>query len=434
MVPSNYSPILSVLSTVLLFGGVFSNGKVCYECYHMSHPRDCNNVVECGSHQVCYVNRYVTSDAHVYYNSGCLSYNSCYSHHGRRESEPASNTKVDVTATGIRRNNPASHPDCSSCCHHDFCNTNLCETHKVNSTKKRCMSCDSVEHLSDCQTVRGCDEDEMCYTSYYLHTFGEKRFRLGCMRNNTCNQGGAVHIGETQFCSKCCIGENCNRELCKDAATPPPITTPGTTTLVCEDDPNRPCIPSLLPTICADSVFRNFCMKSCGLCGGGFIGQTSPGVTTSITSAPVSTTAPVVTTVVTAMTSSTAATTGCQDSNQQSCAFEILPIVCFDDIMKFYCRKSCNICDLVVPPTSACVDTHPTQCNNQTMLTSICADKELADLFCQKSCGMCQGATSPATTTCKDDDTRCFSIPFLSMACSDPNQKHLCRQSCSVCT
>ncbi|XP_021377465.1 uncharacterized protein LOC110465750 [Mizuhopecten yessoensis] len=401
MAPSNYSPILSVLSMVLLFGGVFSNGKVCYECNNMSHPRDCTNVVECDPHQVCYVDKYVTRHSHVYYNSGCLSYNSCYSNHGHRESELTANTEVDVTATGLRRNNPGGYLNCSSCCNHDFCNTNLCETQKVNSTRKRCMSCDSVEHPSDCQTVRGCDEDEMCYTVYYLHTFGEKRFRLGCMRNNICNQGGAIHIGETQFCSKCCTGENCNRELCKDAATPPPITTPGTTTLVCEDDPNRPCIPSLLPTICADSVFRNYCMKSCGLC---------------------------------AMTSSTAATTGCQDSNQQSCAFEILPIVCFDDIMKFYCRKSCNICDLVVPPTSACVDKHPIQCNNQTMLTSICADKDLADLFCQKSCGMCQGATSPATTTCQDDDVRCFSLPFLAMACSDPNQKHLCRQSCSVCT
>ncbi|XP_060064000.1 uncharacterized protein LOC132544424, partial [Ylistrum balloti] len=195
---------------------LFVDNKVCYECWHMSHPRDCSNIVECGSNQVCFVERYVTSDAHVYYNSGCLSNQSCHSHYpilGRRESENTAITKPDVT--DLKRYNPSQYPDCSSCCQSDYCNTNLCETHQVNSTKKRCLSCDSVEHPSECHKVIGCDVDEMCYTTYYLHTFGEKRYRLGCMRKHVCDQSGMTNPVETHYCSECCTGDNCNRDLCK---------------------------------------------------------------------------------------------------------------------------------------------------------------------------------------------------------------------------
>ncbi|XP_033727790.1 uncharacterized protein LOC117317101 [Pecten maximus] len=434
MAPLDFRCTLFVHFIVMLCGGVYTDNKVCYECWHMSHPRDCNIVVECGPHQTCFVNRYVTSDAHVYYNSGCLSSQSCHNHHhtylmGRRTPEKMTSI-TEIDDKDLKRNNPSQHPDCSLCCHQSFCNTNLCETHQVNSTRKRCLSCDSVEQLSDCHTVRGCDVDEMCFSSYYLNTFGEKRYRLGCMRQNVCHHGGDSHIGETQYCSKCCHGEHCNRDLCEHAPsttssiapTSPTTTTTPTTTAppVCEDDPNRPCIASILSSICNDQTFSQFCRKSCGLCGS----LTSlPPAITMVTTIPTST--PVV-------TSSISSSPDCQDSNHQSCDHEILPIVCSDDVLKFYCMKSCNICGMTVPTPAVCVDTHPVQCNNQTLLQGICPDEELAELFCRKSCGKCHDSTT--VSTCRDDDTSCFNIQFLTTACLDPAKRNLCKKSCNLCT
>ncbi|XP_060064480.1 uncharacterized protein LOC132544848 [Ylistrum balloti] len=365
MESANHSIIFSVLLALLLCFGVYADNKVCYECWHMSHPRDCSNIVECGSNQVCFVERYVTSDAHVYYNSGCLSNQSCHSHYpilGRRESENTAITKPDVT--DLKRYNPSQYPDCSSCCQSDYCNTNLCETHQVNSTKKRCLSCDSVEHPSECHKVIGCDVDEMCYTTYYLHTFGEKRYRLGCMRKHVCDQSGMTNPVETHYCSECCTGDNCNRDLCKNVASVTSATSP-------------------VPT--AKTV-----------------------------------------------TSITTTSSSCQDSLIQPCAKEILPIVCNDEIMKFYCKKSCQICGMTPLPESACFDTNPAECNNQTMLQTICANEELANLLCRKSCGICHVNT--ANSACIDVDYRCFNITFLAGACSDPARMNLCKKSCFICS
>ncbi|XP_069106770.1 uncharacterized protein [Argopecten irradians] len=356
---------------------------------------------------------------------------------GRRQHESmTSNTDIDDRAA--KRTNPSQYPDCSLCCQNHFCNTNLCDPHPMNLTRKRCLSCDSVEQLSDCHTVQGCDADENCYASYYLNTFGEKRFRLGCMRQNVCDQGGSTHVGETQYCSKCCSGDHCNRGLCKHAADTTPVTmtttpTPTTPTTAapvtpaCEDDPTRPCISSLLSSICGDPQFSQLCKKSCGLCGGtsGAPNFTQPAAVTVVTT-PTSTLTQFV-------TSTSSSIPGCEDSKTQSCAPEILPIVCFDDVMKYYCKKSCNICGLTNPPPVVCADTHPNECSNQTLLQGICSDIELATLFCAKSCGTCHAEITTAST-CRDDDTRCFNIPFLTAACVDPNQRNLCKKSCKICT
>ncbi|XP_069136775.1 ly6/PLAUR domain-containing protein 8-like [Argopecten irradians] len=293
-----YSHILFALFASSLYGDIRSENVACYECPDLSHPRDCTKTVDCGPNQLCYVRRYSTHDGHIYYNSGCLSREQCHDDHG---------ILVGRQVSG------SHHLECSACCNGNFCNTNLCETHPVNSTRKRCMSCDSVDHVEDCQTVQGCHADEMCYTTRYLNTFGEKRFRLGCTNIKGCVHGGNSLIGEFQYCSKCCSHDHCNRALCKDPTTAPVPTS--TLSTVCEDDPTKPCISSLLSSICSDSQFSQFCKRSCGLCD-----PTTP-PTTSSTPSPV-----------------------CDDDPSRHCYPSILSLLCADSVLSQFCKKSCGLC------------------------------------------------------------------------------------------
>ncbi|XP_033725821.1 uncharacterized protein LOC117315645 isoform X2 [Pecten maximus] len=369
---SIYSGRILLLSLVILQYAYRANGALgplCYECDHMPHQRDCGKIVRCGSHESCYGLKYVTSDSHVFFRSGCKDTSTCGV--GKRD---------DRTL-------------CSSCCSKDFCNIQTCD--QPVTLKHRCLACDYVIKPTDCDLSKQCDDDEICYTEEVYNVNSEKRFRLGCARTSSCRSPPPVLVGKrgdisqrqtnslpltTSYCSKCCSGENCNRQLCNGTDTGTDLLIPPAL-LVCFDYDEVACRQLIAndPAPCFDKKIKNMlCPRTCGTCTGG-----GPGIVVGSTATP-------------------------------------------------------GQVPGKTPSPGSCVDIGDRCGIDAATTTLIC---NISPQLCQKTCGICGGSTlKPASTaqpapTCNDpiSDCQCKYLDEQLHICDDPDPqvKMFCCYYCS---
>ncbi|XP_060082910.1 uncharacterized protein LOC132562193 [Ylistrum balloti] len=99
--------------------------------------------------------------------------------------------------------------------------------------KQSCYSCMGVSRKEDCNTMRDCADNSVCYTRRTVSNAGNVTFDFGCKPVTTCNSltssgviGRKKRSHERALCNECCDADamgctdqdtsscGCNRKLC----------------------------------------------------------------------------------------------------------------------------------------------------------------------------------------------------------------------------
>ncbi|CAC5362920.1 unnamed protein product [Mytilus coruscus] len=194
---------------------------ICLDCRGLPQPFDCTTVTECSTNEVCYIERYETSNGlkswHLY-NVGCKPLNFCSSSGpllpvvGKRSARK----RIDRTI-------------CHECCNdRNICNL---EGHcgSENFTKPDgstlCYDCPFRRYPNYCNHLTLCDRDSACSTKQTRNLLGQPRWTHGCSEKSQC--ATIAQSNPQGICSFCCDSELCNRN-CTIQSTKSPHTTATT--------------------------------------------------------------------------------------------------------------------------------------------------------------------------------------------------------------
>ncbi|XP_060578578.1 uncharacterized protein LOC132735620 [Ruditapes philippinarum] len=217
----------------------------CFECTDMPHPQDCQVITTCSSHEICFVEQFVTSGGQILYSSGCLSKERCQTS-GKRsalskianigKSYPISNALSAPPRDSLsRRQDTGSKtdiPTCVECCNGEFCNVEGCGTTAVPRTKRgpRCFSCDAQADPESCRDTMLCDTEQVCAIFIPLNSLAQNEWASDCMSERQCNtivnlemQKLGMAIGKRDLititqCPRCCTTDFCNHS-CRQNVT-----------------------------------------------------------------------------------------------------------------------------------------------------------------------------------------------------------------------
>ncbi|XP_071140364.1 WAP, Kazal, immunoglobulin, Kunitz and NTR domain-containing protein 2-like [Mytilus edulis] len=182
----------------------------CLEGVRLTSPLDTSIVTECGDHEVCSVERYVTNDGIIFYNVGCKDRQFCIAN-------PLGPGKGDETLI------------CRHCCDDkDLCNMNQCGARvnlPVGSTI--CYSCPLAMDANKCNHITLCDRDSACSIKQTQNLIGKPRWSHGCSEKTQC--ATIAQSNPQGICSFCCDTELCNRNCTIRSTIAPPPTTTTTT-------------------------------------------------------------------------------------------------------------------------------------------------------------------------------------------------------------
>ncbi|XP_022343962.2 uncharacterized protein LOC111137028 [Crassostrea virginica] len=175
-----------ILLWLIIIGGVcaISNvGPTCFRCSREVLPTTCSNVVTCGPHELCAIEKGVDLLGNAVFWSGCKSKPECSAR--KKRSSP-----VDVLVT------------CSECCDGNFCNAKGCgETGFPTDGNRLCFNCLFMDSPSNCSRVVQCQKDEVCYLEESVLS-DTTVYRSGCRVLQECK--------EQRPCGGCCLGNYCN--------------------------------------------------------------------------------------------------------------------------------------------------------------------------------------------------------------------------------
>ncbi|XP_063436366.1 uncharacterized protein LOC134717803 [Mytilus trossulus] len=197
---------------------------ICLDCRRIPQPYDCTTVTECSTNEVCYIEKYETSNGqktwHLY-NVGCKPLNSCTSSGpslpvvGKRSARKS----IDTTT-------------CDECCSDkDICNL---EGHcgSENFTKPfgstLCYDCPLSKSSNTCNQLTLCYSDSACSLTQTRNLLGEPRWMHGCSQKSQCST--VAQINPQGICSFCCDTELCNRNCTIKSTVATPLNTTSTTT------------------------------------------------------------------------------------------------------------------------------------------------------------------------------------------------------------
>ncbi|CAL1529647.1 unnamed protein product [Lymnaea stagnalis] len=112
-----------------------------------------------------------------------------------------------------------------------------------------CSQCAAVTDPKSCPSVR-CADDEYCFAEKRLNAALHEYFNLGCEKRLLCdvlgNGDGIIgkrsntktrpamndrHKRDATLCTRCCLTDNCNPDICADAVEKPPETIPSSSDL-----------------------------------------------------------------------------------------------------------------------------------------------------------------------------------------------------------
>ncbi|VDI26558.1 Hypothetical predicted protein [Mytilus galloprovincialis] len=209
-----------------------ANAKIrCLEGVRLTSPLDTTIVTECGDHEICSVERYVTNDGIILYNVGCKDRQYCI-----------------ANPLGIGKR--AETVICRHCCEDkDLCNMNQCGARvnlPVGSTI--CYKCPLAMDANKCNHITLCDRDSSCSIKQTQNLIGKPRWSHGCSEKTQC--ATIAQNNPQGICSFCCDTELCNRNCTiRSTIAPPPTTTTTTTTTMAPTTPIPMTAPIITQTI-----------------------------------------------------------------------------------------------------------------------------------------------------------------------------------------
>ncbi|KAL4216365.1 hypothetical protein ACF0H5_024092 [Mactra antiquata] len=255
---ASINKFLVVATLVFTFASTVYSGQICLSGIDLVSPQDANLVVECGPHETCYLEKYVTPNGFVLSKVGC------------KDTQYCGASSIASPNIGV----------CSECCSDDLCAPTLCKNGGwPTGTGPICYHCQNpLTDPANCPSIKTCGRDGSC--GVFKESTG--KYTVQCMEKAIC----ASHYS-TSTCALCCTTNLCNTNCTQHVITTPPTTaqpttlpatpapttqTMAATTPACVDDPT---CPPLLQTfqnagkdICTQPSFKYFCNKTCSLCPG----------------------------------------------------------------------------------------------------------------------------------------------------------------------
>ncbi|XP_069102867.1 uncharacterized protein [Argopecten irradians] len=222
----SFFSIYILLVTAFTFH-VTDGGQICGICSHIPDPSNCDKVGECGDHEECVVQRYLSSAGFQYYDVGCYSSVSCQTLKGKREDLLAHSPSLRSSDIHL----------CSSCCNDTkLCNVinGHCNSQALDLTGRIiCYSCDYMTSPGQCDKVTSCSSDEQCYIEERKNGLsGTLLWTSRCGNGPSTCQSPNISLPtvgkkrSSATCSECCSYNLCNNQC----PIPPPPTTPIPTT------------------------------------------------------------------------------------------------------------------------------------------------------------------------------------------------------------
>ncbi|XP_052240288.1 uncharacterized protein LOC127850926 isoform X1 [Dreissena polymorpha] len=193
-------------------------GLVCLKCDLVPSIRDCPYIETCGSHEVCYLEGYISNNGRALYQGGCRERQKCSS----------------VTAVGKRTNAVF----CSQCCDYNWCQASLCGgTGYPPDRGTMCYACpEGLLQENDCDKIIEASRDQVCTETLKMYAQGTMIYSTSQMEKTACDRAlatlaaGNLHVGvDNGTCFNCCSGDLCNNrcipaipivQVCKDTSTP----------------------------------------------------------------------------------------------------------------------------------------------------------------------------------------------------------------------
>ncbi|CAC5362921.1 HMCN [Mytilus coruscus] len=195
------------------YEGKHNANRRCLEGVRLTSPLDTNIVTECGDHEICSVERYVTNDGLILFNVGCEDRQLC-----ARNNPSIVRPIIGNPLVGKR--------DSTIICHHccddkDLCNMNMCGVAvRLPMGSNICYDCPLAMDANKCNHISLCDQDSQCAQIAQSNPQG--------------------------ICSFCCDTNLCNRNCTiKSTIAPPTTTTTTTTTTIAPTTP----IPQTAPIV-----------------------------------------------------------------------------------------------------------------------------------------------------------------------------------------
>ncbi|XP_076072758.1 uncharacterized protein LOC143044586 [Mytilus galloprovincialis] len=127
--------------------------NVCLSCTDLKEGEQCQHIATCHDNEVCFLEKYTTSQGETRYDVGCVDQQMC--------------SVQDLQNTFGKRTSDHSRILCQRCCNNTYiCNRDLTCVNPNNSSRQSCYSCSDVEP-SACHTNVTCEANDACYVHYY---------------------------------------------------------------------------------------------------------------------------------------------------------------------------------------------------------------------------------------------------------------------------
>ncbi|XP_045193060.1 uncharacterized protein LOC123549216 isoform X2 [Mercenaria mercenaria] len=356
----------------------------CLQCDEVPLPNLCEEVGECGAHEVCAVEQYVTAAGSFRYRQSCRDKLECGS-----------------VQSGLGKRNELL--TCSECCHGDLCNAAGCGEKGFDlAFGPICYACPLQIGTGSCSKIQQCGRDKYC-SIHPVTRLGapDNLFETKCTEQNMCAardeiDSSAIVGRKRSTCSVCCNSTLCNdydsrpcvpstttsavnsvttvtaspttkttsvhsgnTSPIQTVSTEKIVTSNGFTTApvteeVCEDAPDAKCHEGACSGSPKEYIEKN-CRKTCKICGKSTATVKTTPVATSITTAT-STASPSTVTSTPFRTSTMSATSksgitghthdpfcldvavGC-DQYVHFCTLDV-----YKDWTKTNCRRTCDYC------------------------------------------------------------------------------------------
>ncbi|XP_071127056.1 uncharacterized protein [Mytilus edulis] len=196
-----------VLIVLICFFSTIHCTRICYSCTNLQENEKCLQVVQCQNDEVCFTQKYQTSENVIRYDVGCTYPEIC---------------RKDLTGNLVGRRSDHSHMMCQKCCNGSHvCNDDLTCDNSLIVPKQNCLSCSEVKSPALCTNISVCHEHEACFLHKFKTEDNQENFDLGCKDKSLCLHastsngfGRRSSPGRHLVCENCCSGsDSCNRNL-----------------------------------------------------------------------------------------------------------------------------------------------------------------------------------------------------------------------------
>ncbi|XP_052264303.1 neurogenic locus notch homolog protein 1-like isoform X9 [Dreissena polymorpha] len=216
--PTNV-PASSTTQSHVSVNKTMGNSKFCLACDDAVSPHTCDKITICGSHEICYVDSYVTSVGSIRFNLGCRDVQQC----GVTDSGIGKRSKEELQLPLNVMASDEGNILCTQCCNGSLCNAGGCvsDAFAPISPDVRgpvCFNCEQQANIDDCYKIRICGRDEMCQIEANLTSAaGHQAFwRTRCVHEPTCRSAQVIQ-SQLMAHGKPCTMACCKEDLCNQS-------------------------------------------------------------------------------------------------------------------------------------------------------------------------------------------------------------------------